>query len=192
MWVWGLRFCVWMKDGNCTVYRNHVWHVWHVIWLIMEQHFNFQQDFHFSHTHQEGIPDEENGGVVASQVPVALFSVKLDRKASWISHGVCWPRFTSWKETQLSHESTVSAAIKCSNDSTLMHTSGVTHLRWRSGQRWVLSSRHVQTLWPCNSERCHESPRSSQTLLHYVRNNNIIVCFTCTCILKHSKSLWSS
>lgn len=42
-----------------------------------------------SHTHQEGISDEENGGVVASQVPVALFSVKLDRKASWISHGVC-------------------------------------------------------------------------------------------------------
>lgn len=48
MWVWGLRFCVWMKDGNCTVYRNHVWHV---ISLIMEQHFNFQQDFYFSHTH---------------------------------------------------------------------------------------------------------------------------------------------
>lgn len=64
-----------------------------------------------SHTHQEGIPDEENGGVVASQVPVALFSVKLDRKASWISHGVCWPRFTSWKETHLSHESAVSAAM---------------------------------------------------------------------------------
>lgn len=56
-----------------------------------------------SHTHQESIPDEENGGVVASQVPVALFSVKLDRKASWISHGVCWPRFTSWKKTHLSH-----------------------------------------------------------------------------------------
>lgn len=40
------------------------------------------------HTHQQGVPDEENGGVVASQVPVALFSVKLDCKASWISHGV--------------------------------------------------------------------------------------------------------
>lgn len=56
-----------------------------------------------SHTHQESIPDEENGGVVASQVPVALFSVKLDRKASWISHGVGWPRFTGWKKTHLSH-----------------------------------------------------------------------------------------
>lgn len=106
MWVWGLRFCVWTKDGNYTVYRNHVWHVWHVIWSITEQTKIFT-----SHTHQEGIPDEENGGVVASQVPVALFSVKLDRKASWISHGVCWPRFTSWKETHLSHESAVSAAM---------------------------------------------------------------------------------
>lgn len=65
----------------------------------------------------------------------------------------------------------------------------VTHPRWRSGQRWVLSSRHAQTLWPYNSEWCHESPQSSQTLLHYVRNNNIIVCFT---YKKHSKSVWSS
>lgn len=40
-------------------------------------------------THQQGIPDEENGGVVASQVPVALLRVKLDCKASWISHCVC-------------------------------------------------------------------------------------------------------
>lgn len=106
MWVWGLRFCVWMKDGNCTVYRNHVWIVWHVISFIMGNCKIFT-----SHTHQEGISDEENGGVVASQVPVALFTVKLDRKASWISHGVCWPRFTSWEETHLSDESAVSAAM---------------------------------------------------------------------------------
>lgn len=137
------------------------------------------------HTHQESIPDEENGGVVASQVPVALFSVKLDRKASWISHGVCWPRFTSLKENTF-----VSwICCKYSIYFGLMHTSGATHPRWRSGQRWVLSSQRAQTLWPYNSEWCHESPQSSQTLLHYVRNNNIIVYFTCK---KHSKSVWSS
>lgn len=50
-----------------------------------------------------------------------------------------------------------------------MHTSGVTHPRWRSGQRWVSSCQHVQTIWPCNSEWCHESPQSSQMLLHYVK-----------------------
>ncbi len=40
-------------------------------------------------THQQGISDEENGGVVACQVPVALLSVKFDCKASGVSHCVC-------------------------------------------------------------------------------------------------------
>lgn len=40
-------------------------------------------------THQQGIPDEENGGVVTSQVPVTLLRVKLDCKASGVSHRVC-------------------------------------------------------------------------------------------------------
>lgn len=39
-------------------------------------------------THQQGIPDEENGGVVTSQVPVTLLRVELDCKASGISHRV--------------------------------------------------------------------------------------------------------
>lgn len=40
-------------------------------------------------THQQGIPDEKNGGVVARQVPVAFISVKLDCEASRVSHCVC-------------------------------------------------------------------------------------------------------
>lgn len=94
MWVWGFRFCVWMKDGNCIVHRSHTWHVWHD-----PCDYGTNWNVFTPHTHQQGVPDEKNGGVVASQVPVALFSVKLDCKASWISHGVSWPRFATWKET---------------------------------------------------------------------------------------------
>ena len=52
-------------------------------------------------THQQGIPDEENGGVVACQVPVALISVKLDCKASRVSHCVCWTWFPSWNKMHI-------------------------------------------------------------------------------------------
>lgn len=91
MWVWGLRFCVWMKDGNCTVHRSHAW----CVETCESLPYGTNWTIFTSHTYQQGIPDEENGGVVASHVPVSLFSVKLDCKATWISHGVCWPRFAS-------------------------------------------------------------------------------------------------
>lgn len=42
-------------------------------------------------TDQQGVLDEENGGVVSSQVPVALLGVELDSKASRVSHRVCRP-----------------------------------------------------------------------------------------------------
>lgn len=51
-------------------------------------------------TDQQGVLDEENGGVVSSQVPVALLGVELDSKASRVSHRVCRPRLSSCKMPQ--------------------------------------------------------------------------------------------
>jgi len=42
---------------------------------------------------------------------------------------------------------------------------GGSHPRWRSGWRWESSCPRAQTLWPCSSGWCHESPQSSQTPL---------------------------
>lgn len=36
-----------------------------------------------------GIPDEEDGSVVANKIPVSVFSVELHCEASWIPSGVC-------------------------------------------------------------------------------------------------------
>ena len=37
----------------------------------------------------ERVADEENRGIVADDIPVAIFSVKLDGKASWVTFGIC-------------------------------------------------------------------------------------------------------
>jgi len=37
----------------------------------------------------DGILDEEDGNVVAHDVPVALLCVELDSKAAYITNGVC-------------------------------------------------------------------------------------------------------
>lgn len=178
MWVWGLRFCVWTKDGNYTVYRNHVWHVWHVIWLIMEQTLRFLL---LTHT-PRGHPWWRKWGCCCQSGPSCPLQCK-----TWPQSLVDLARCLLTPIHQLKGDTFVSwICSKYSNDSALMHTSSVTHLRWRSGQRWVSSSPHVQTPWLCNSEWCHESPQSSQTLLHYARNN-IIVCFTCNVHLKTFK-----
>ena len=42
----------------------------------------------------QGVADEEDGGVVAHQVPVALLGVELDGEASWITCSVGRTGFT--------------------------------------------------------------------------------------------------
>ena len=44
----------------------------------------------------EGVANEENGGVIAHQVPVALLGVELDSKASWIACSVGGTGFTPY------------------------------------------------------------------------------------------------
>lgn len=57
------------------------------------------------YTDQQGVLDEENRGVVASQVPVALLGVELDSKASRVPHRVCRPRLSSCRTEQcLAHD----------------------------------------------------------------------------------------
>jgi len=38
--------------------------------------------------HQERVTDEEDGGVVPHQIPVALLGVELDGKPSWVAGSV--------------------------------------------------------------------------------------------------------
>ena len=42
----------------------------------------------------QGVADEEDGGVVAHQVPVALLGVELDGKASWVTCSIGRTGFT--------------------------------------------------------------------------------------------------
>ena len=37
---------------------------------------------------EDGVADEEDGRVVAHQVPVALLGVELEREAAWVAHRV--------------------------------------------------------------------------------------------------------
>lgn len=43
---------------------------------------------------QNGITNEEDGGVVPHQVPIALLRVKLHRKPTWVTCSIRTPRFT--------------------------------------------------------------------------------------------------
>jgi len=51
---------------------------------------------HYSSAHQEGITDEEDGRVVAREVPVALLGVELQREAPGIADGIRRARLPGW------------------------------------------------------------------------------------------------
>lgn len=38
---------------------------------------------------ENGVPDEEDGGVIADEVPVSFLRVELHSKASWVTSSVC-------------------------------------------------------------------------------------------------------
>jgi hypothetical protein len=46
-------------------------------------------------TYKDGVPNEEDGGVVSNQVPVSLLSVELDSKATRITNSVSTTRLTA-------------------------------------------------------------------------------------------------
>jgi hypothetical protein len=77
--VLGFLFWVWMKLGNCC-----------------KAHRSLQRVFELDETHQHRIPDEEDGRVVANQIPVALISVKLHSETSWVTGSVSGSLFTTW------------------------------------------------------------------------------------------------
>lgn len=47
--------------------------------------------------HQNGIPNEEDGRVVAHEVPVAILRIQLDCKAPWVSDRVSAARLSPCK-----------------------------------------------------------------------------------------------
>ena len=46
-------------------------------------------------TYKDGVPNEEDGGVVSNKVPVALLGVELDGKTTRITHSVSTARLTT-------------------------------------------------------------------------------------------------
>lgn len=64
--------------------------------------------------------------------------------------------------------------------------------RWRSGRRWASSCRRARTPWPCSSDWCRGSPRSTRTLLK--SNKTVFVWFPYLYPLTHVwfKYLWST
>ena len=101
--VWGLRFWEWMKEGNCrqTDGGGGLWrgpggrrHIWRINERL---------------THQQGVSDEEDGRVVARQVPVSLVRVELYCKAAWVPHRICrarlpsCPTHTTYQQLNISH-----------------------------------------------------------------------------------------
>lgn len=48
-----------------------------------------EENYQLLVTHQNGVPDEENGRVVAHEIVVAVLGVELDGEATWVSHCVC-------------------------------------------------------------------------------------------------------
>ena len=46
--------------------------------------------------YKDGVPNEEDGGVVSNQIPVSLLSVKLDSKATRITNSVSTTRLTTY------------------------------------------------------------------------------------------------
>ena len=46
-------------------------------------------------THKDRVPDEEDGSIVANKVPVPIFSVQLDSKATRVEDCVCTPRLST-------------------------------------------------------------------------------------------------
>lgn len=46
--------------------------------------------------YKDGVPNEEDGGVVSNQVPVSLLSVELDSKATRITNSVSTTRLTTY------------------------------------------------------------------------------------------------
>jgi hypothetical protein len=43
----------------------------------------------YSNSYKDWIPDEKDGSVISNQIPVSIFSIEFDRKASGISGSVC-------------------------------------------------------------------------------------------------------
>jgi hypothetical protein len=56
--------------------------------------------FYFTFTsrgnYQDGVPDEENGCVVANQIPVAIFCVEFHGETSWVTCCVCRSALTAY------------------------------------------------------------------------------------------------
>ena len=46
-------------------------------------------------TYKDGVPYEEDGGVISNQVPVSLLGVELDGKATRITNSVSTARLTT-------------------------------------------------------------------------------------------------
>lgn len=100
--LWNLKMCsdhIHLTKGNCR-FGLHMCLLCRPNTLPLNFEMNAKQILaHTSATptHQKGIPDKENGSVVACQVPVSLLSVKLDSKASGVSHRVGWSWLPRWK-----------------------------------------------------------------------------------------------
>jgi hypothetical protein len=103
-----------------------------------------------SSTHQYGIADEEDGSVVARQVPVALLRVELDGKSTRIARSIGRALFatcTSFKYVTIqSTQPNVLMHIKKTNAA--FHYIEVTYRQWRSEETAASSCRRAQTISP--------------------------------------------
>ena len=54
-------------------------------------------------TYQDGVSYEEDGSIIADQVPVPILCIKLDSKSTRVTHSVSTARLTAYMHIQHVH-----------------------------------------------------------------------------------------